>query len=268
MYPKGNSEYLVSDPRLTVSEAAAARQACNPQVANGAERGILSQPAGGEGNPTAAELDAFMGTCPGSGFKSVVNVTLRDPTDPTAGLRVPTEGDSVDVWYQFAAHTASRLGLTIERQWMNHSVIGNPWTIPLNDSVCDEYRMRDVMRFRLAVQQVLGAHGQVPVGPLSVHVAYVLGESRAKAPSEPTPPQPTESELLAAELAKPPRGVSVEQWRMYIAHLSEDAYGRPVATTSASVANARYEVECGNWEIPARIMFQKPEPKAKNWWEK
>lgn len=294
-YHNGNSEYLVSDPRLTVSEAAAKQKpktldlvasitepfglgevfaqndiAILKSKLSGECRGILSR-AASDDTPTPAELDAFMTAATFNGLpvparrvsarQDVANVTIYDPESPARGARVPTGGDRVEVWYQFAAHCATACGLTIERQWMNFAVYGSPWTVLLNDAESSEDHMRRALRFRVALQQVLGPHG-----PQSVHVSYVAGEATPLRPVESSPtPAEREREALRAELAKPPRGVSVEQWHAVVASKSEGPQGQKYAPlTPYELRDLRFKVErCG---LPERIMKHAPAAK-KNWWE-
>lgn len=84
--------------------------------------------------------------------------------------------------------------------------------------------------------------------------------------TESTPPQPTEAELLAAELAKPPRGVSVEQWRAYVASRSEGPSGERIVIHSSDLVTWRNGHEEGGPQIPDRILRGAPVAK-RNWWE-
>ena len=340
----GGGEYLVSDPRLTVAEAAERAkpathlkaEVCEPfglgevhaehDIAvikrKPGERGILSRAASDDA-PTAAELDAFMAAATGTGKKTVANVTLYDPESPARGATLPTEGDTAEVWYRFANHCATACGLTIERQWVNFAVYGNPWTVLLNDAESGEDHMRRGMRFRLALSQALGAHG-----PQSVYVSYVatvqpIRINETSAPQQPTeaerlalnnaaaeregealraeiarPPRlgfrsvamaqyikaieqsernggapiaepgPTEAERVAAELARQPRGLSVEQWQAYLCSF-EGTGPMPYRFTAADYATVRARVEAGELTVPERIMRHAPAPVVKrNWWER
>ena len=81
-------------------------------------------------------------------------------------------------------------------------------------------------------------------------------------------PGPTEAERVAAELARQPRGLSVEQWQAYLCSF-EGTGPMPYRFTAADYATVRARVEAGELTVPERIMRHAPAPVVKrNWWER
>lgn len=124
--------------------------------------------------------------------------------------------------------------------------------------IVGELSMPEVMA---TIPPVGGVHAYIKRRLAEMNMAMAL-DAAARTP------QPTEADLLARELAQPPRGLTVEQWGAYLCSF-EGVGPMPYRYTAKDYATVRARVESGELVVPERILRHAAAPPAKkNWWER